>query len=307
MAAGRIQTYIRSILVGWLDWRVLKALVHASDREVDDSLTARTEAFLETQSGQMLDYTARNSGDRRIQYRFPTPETDDMLRAYLRTRWDRHAEAGTLDALDFQTQRYGFTRYTWVDELSLRELGYTLPFGQPLSGLIGGPPYSPVQQSPSGYFARDGRSVTHFQMWPNAGDPLPGGGTASVDYEPGPGTGFFAVILHPPHYFTPGFAWDSGKLWDEASAFWDFGAVAGYPVPAKVILDDYATLIRDFRPSGSSLRHIVVDFVGDCVVDPTTPSGYAGTNFTIYPVWEPAERLPDGTYPSFYNSGWRSP
>lgn len=307
MAAGRIQTYIRSILVGWLDWRVLKALVYTSDREVDDSLTARTEAFLETQSGQMLDYTARNSGDRRIQYRFPTPETDDMLRAYLRTRWDRHAEAGTLDALDFQTQRYGFTRYTWVDELSLRELGYTLPFGQPLSGLIGGPPYSPIQQSPSGYLARDGSSITHFQMWPKAGDPLPGGGTASVDYEPGPGTGFFAVILHPPHYFTPSpYLWDGGELWDQQGVYWDLGVVVGYPTtPPAVILDDYATLIRDYRPAGSSLRHIVVDFVGDCVIDPATTSGYSGTAFVVYPVREPAERLPNGAYPDLYNFGWK--
>lgn len=307
MAENRIQTYIRSILVSWLDWRVLKAFAHYADKQVDDAVTARTEAFLETQAGGMLDYTARNSDDRRLVYRFPTPESDVQFKAYLRTRWTRHAEAGTLDALDYQTQRYGFKRYTWVDELTLREAGYTLPFGQPLSGLVGGPPYSPIAETPSSYAARDGSSITHFQMWPNTGDPLPGGGTAATDYEPGPGTGFFAIIIHPPHYFSQAPVWDGGELWD-GGATWDFGPIAGYSgVSAKTILDDYAALVGDWRPAGSSLRHIVVDFAGDCVVDPATASGYNGTSFAIYPTWEPGERLPDGTYPSFYNFGWVSP
>ena len=73
---------------------------------------------------------------------------------------------------------------------------------------------------------------------------------------------------------------------------------------ATVRLNDYAALIADYRAAGSSLRHIVVDFVGDCVVDNTTPTGYAGTNFTIFPVWEQAERI-SGGYASFYNYGWR--
>lgn len=308
MAENRIQTYIRSILVSWLDWRVLKAFAHFADKQVDDSVMARTQAFLETQAGPMLDYTARNSNDRRLIYRFPTPESDIQLRAYLRTRWLRHAEAGTFDALDFQTQRYGFKNYTWVDELTLREAGYTLPFGQSLSGLVGGPPYSPIAQSPSGYTARDGSSITRYQMWPNAGDPLPGGGAAAIDYEPGPGTGFFAVIIHPPHYFQPADVWDGGEDWDGADVYWDFGPVAGYPgVSAKTILDDYAALVADWRPSGSSLRHIVVDFAGDCVVDPATPSGYNGTYFSVYPVWEPSQRQPDGSFTSLYNFGWVSP
>ena len=307
MPADRIQTYIRSILVSWLDWRVLKALVHQADREVDDALTARREAFLETQAGPMLDYSARNSNDRRLIYRFPTPESDTDLRAYLRTRWERHKEAGTLDALDYQTQRFGFKRYTWVDELSLREAGYTLPFGQPLSGLVGGPPYSPIQESPSGYFARDGSSITHYQMWPNAGDPLPGGGTAAVDYEPGPGTGFFAIIIHPPHYFSPAPVWDGGETWD-GGEYWDFGPVAGYPgVSAATVLNDYAALVRDWRWAGSSLRHIVVDFAGDCVIDPATDSGYNGSNFTIYPTPEPVEVRPGEPFVSLYNFGWKNP
>lgn len=305
---NRIQNYIQSILVSWLDYRVLRAYQQQDDAFVDASLTARSQGFLETQDGQMLDYTARNSDDRRIIYKFPTPETDAQLRAYLRTRWERHGEAGTLDALDYQTNRYGFTRHTWVDELSLRELGY-LGFGQTsLTGLVGGPPYSPINSTVSSLLAPDGSPITTYQMWPNAGDTLPGGGTAAVDYEPQPGTGFFAVILHPPHYFTPAFAWDSGHDWDEADLYWDFGPVNGYPgVSAKTILDDYAALINDFRASGSSLRHIVVDFAGDCVIDNTTPTGYAGTSFAIYPVWEPSELRPDGTYVSLYNFGWRSP
>ncbi len=305
---SRIQRYIQSILVSWLDYRALRAYQQQDDAFVDAAVTARTEGFLETQAGPMLDYTARNSDDRRIVYKFPTPESDLQLRNYLRGRWSRHGEAGTLDALDFQTQRYGFSRYTWVDELSLREAGYT-GFGQTTLGLVGGPPYSPINQSVSTTLkARDGSPITLYQMWPNAGDTLPGGGTAAVNYEPGPGTGFFAVILHPPHYFTQSYAWDSGHLWDEAGLCWDFGPVDGYPgVTAKTILDDYAALIADYRASGSSLRHIVVDFVGDCVIDNTTPTGYAGTNFAIYPVWEPSEMLPDGTFASLYNFGWRTP
>lgn len=301
---SRITTYIQSILVSWLDFRVLKAFCQYFDIFVDDALTAKSQAFLETQSGQMLDYTARNSNDRRIIYRFPTPESDTQFKAYLRTRWTRHLEAGTLDALDYQTVRYGFTRYTWVDELSLRDLGYTA-FGQPSNGLIGGPPYSPINATPSGYLARDGSSITRYQMWPNQGDTLPGGGTAAENYEPGPGTGFFAIIIHPPHYFQPGIVWDGGALWDDGSV-WDFGSVLGYPgIPARVILEDYATLIRDWRPTGSSLRHIVVDFVGDCVIDNATTTGYSGTNFVIFPTREPAERLSSGGYVNLYNFGWK--
>jgi hypothetical protein len=302
---SRIQKYIKDILVSWLDERLLRAFNQQADFFVDDSVTARTQGFLETQDGPMLDYTARNSGDRRLLYRFPTPESDTEFRSYLRTRWARHEEAGALDALDAQTRRYGFTRYTWVNELMLREAGYATPFGQPANGLVNGPPYSPVLTRDSGQTAPDGSVIPTYQMWPRNGDPLPfGGGTAAGDCEPGPGTGFFAVILHPPHYFQPPAVWDGGELWDGGS-WWDFGAVYGYPgVSASTILADYAALIADYRAAGSSLRHIVVDFVGDCVVDNTTPTGYAGTNFTIFPVWEQAERI-SGGYASFYNYGWR--
>lgn len=306
---NRIQAYIQSILVSWLDYRVLRAYQQQDDAFVDAALTAKQQGFLETQEDQMLDYTGRNSDDRRIIYRFPTPESDVQFRSYLRTRWDRHGEAGTLNALDYQTLRYGFSRYTWVDELALRELGY-LGFGQTsVTGLVGGPPYSPINVSPSPtLIAPDGTPINIYQMWPNVGDPLPGGGTAAVDYEPQPGTGFFSVILHPPHYFTPAYAWDSGHKWDETALYWDFGPVNGYPgVSAKTILNDYAALIADYRASGSSLRHIVVDFVGDCVIDNTTPTGYAGTRFTIFPVWEPSELRTDGTFLSLYNYGWVSP
>jgi len=303
--SNRIVQYIRNIVVSWIDERVLRAFNQWVDLWVDDAVTCRTEAFLETQAGEMLDMTARNSGDRRLLYRFPTPESDAQFRAYLRTRWDRHFEDGTIDALNYQTQRFGFSRYTWVDELSLREAGYSA-FGQPANGLVGGAPYSTIVQSDSGYRAPDGSAILTNKMWPVTGDPLPGGGTAASDYSPGPGTGFFAVILHPPHYFLPPPVWDGGELWD-GGACWDFGAVVGYSVSAKTVLNDYVALLRDFRASGSSLRHIVVDFVGDCVVDNTALSGYSGTNFSIFPVWEQSEQLPGGTYASFYNFGWKSP
>jgi hypothetical protein len=274
MAAGdRMVRYLRQILVHWVDERVLLAIAQWWDAFVDAMATAKGEAFLETQSDAMLDYTARNSGDRRILYRFPTPEGEADFRAYLRTRWARHRESGTQDALDYQTQRYGFKRYTWVDELSLREAGYTLPFGQPANGIIGSKPY------PDGTWL-DGS-------------------------EPGPGTGFFAVILHPPHHFTVGEVWDGGRDWDDGLT-WDFGVPSGYPAAtAANILDDYAALIRDFRCAGSSLRHIVVDFVGDCVIDNAAASGYSGTNFVIYPTREPTEKLPDGTFNDLYNFGWK--
>lgn len=303
---NRIVEYIKKIVPSWIDERVLRALNQWADYFVDDAVTCKSEAFLETQSGPMLDLTARNSGDRRINYRFPTPESDAQLRAYLRDRFSRHIEAGTLDALDYQTRRYGFTRYTWVDELTLREVGYTA-FGQPANGLVGGAPYSPIIQAPTASKAPDGSTIISNKMWPVTGDPLPGGGTAAVDYFPGPGTGCFAVILHPPHYFDVPFIWDGGELWD-GGATWDFGAVLGYSgVKARTILNDYAALIRDFRASGSSLRHIVVDFVGDCVVDNAEPTGYNGTKFSIFPCWEQPEKQPGGTYASFYNFGWKSP
>ena len=60
---SRIQKYIKDILVSWLDERLLRAFNQQADFFVDDSVTARTQGFLETQDGPMLDYTARNSGD----------------------------------------------------------------------------------------------------------------------------------------------------------------------------------------------------------------------------------------------------
>ena len=273
MAANRITNYIAKLMPSWLDFRVLKALTGQADAWVDDALNAKRQAYIETQDGPLLDLSARNSGDRRLQYRFPTPESDDQLRAYLRTRWTQHLRAGTLDALDAQVQRWGFSKYTWVDELSLRAAGYTGAFGNDADGLV------------------------------------PGTLPTDPPLAPGPGSGFFAIILHPPHYFSLPEEWDvTAKLWDDPGFWWDFGPVYGYPgVAPNAVLKDFAALMGGWRQGGSSLRHVVVDFAGDCVVDNGTASGYSGSTFVVWPNWEPNEQLPDGTYPARYNLGWKSP
>ena len=261
MAANRITNYIAKLMPSWLDFRLLKALTEQADAWVDDALNAVRQAYIETQDGPLLDLSARNSGDRRLQYRFPTPESDDQLRAYLRTRWTRHLEAGTLDALDYQVKRWGFPKYTWVDELSLRAAGYTGAFGNDADGLVGG--------------------------------------------LPGPGSGFFAIILHPPHYFSLPEKWDvTTKKWDDEEFWWDLGPIYGYAgVAPSTVLNDFAALIGDWRQSGASLRHVVIDFAGDCVVDNSTADGYAGTNYVVWPHWERTEVAGS----RLYNLSWKVP
>lgn len=273
MAANRITNYVAKILPSWIDGRVLLALTKQADTLVDRAVNCRRQAFIETQDGPLLDLSARNSGDRRLQYRFPTPESDDQLRAYLRTRWTQHMKAGTLDALDAQVKRWGFPNYTWVDELTLRAAGYTGAFGNDADGLV------------------------------------PGTLPTDPPLAPGPGSGFFAVIIHPPHYFSVAEKWDvTAKLWDDALFWWDFGTVYGYPgVAPATILKDFAALIGDWRQAGASLRHVVVDFAGDCIVDNGSATGYSGTNFTVWQNWESNEQLPNGSFPARYNLSWKVP
>ncbi len=260
----RIQDYIAKIVPAWIDFRLLKELCAQVDRWVDDAVTCRSQAFLESQDGPLLDLTGRNSGDRRLRYRFPTPESDEQYLSYLRTRWTRHGEAGTQDALDYQVRRWGFKNYQWVDELSLRVAGYVGAFGNDADGL-------------------------------------------DAQGRPGPGSNFFALIIRPPHYFSQAEAWDvTAKPWDDPELWWDFGPVIGYPgVAPAAVLRELQVHIGDWRQSGASLRHIVVDFVGDCVVDNSTADGYAGSGYVVFPCWEPTELRVDGTYAPLYNLSWK--
>lgn len=264
---SRITDYISKIVPSWIDFRVLRALTGQADQWVDDAVQCRRQAFLETQDGPMLDYTGRNSNDRRVRFKFPVPESDAEYRAYLRTRWLRHGEAGTLDALDYQVRRWGFTNYQWVDELTLREAGYVGAFGNDADGLVNTP----------------------------------------VTNSPGPGSGFFALIIRPPHYFQPAELWDvTTKKWDDADLWWDFAGIYGYPGVAPIqVLRELQSHIGEWRQSGASLRHIVVDFVGDCVVDNAATYGYTGSSYAVYPCWELEELRTDGTYAPLYNLSWK--
>ena len=233
----------------------------------DASLTiARQQGFLETQDGQMLDYTARNSDDRRIIYRFPTPESDAAFRSYLRTLAQAWRSGHTGRALDYQTQRYGFSRYTWVDELSLRSWAIWASGRPPPQGLIGGPPYSPINlRRRRRLTAPDGTPINLYQMWPNAGDPCRAAVRLRWDYEPQRGTGFFAVILHPPHYFTPSWVEIVGTYGMKLAYIGILAQPMGIQGQRKDDSRRLRRMIADYRASGLSLRHIVVDFAGDCV------------------------------------------
>lgn len=267
---NRITTYITKILPSWINNQFMLALSGQADQLVDYYLQVKKQAFILSQDGGMLDLSARNSGDRRLQYRFPTPESDDQLKAYLLTRWTRHLEAGTQDALDFQVRRFGFTNYTWVTEQGLRDAGYVGAFGNDADGL------------------------------------QPGTLPTDPPLVPGPGSNYFAIIIRPPHYFTPAEKWDvTTKKWDDPDIWWDLGKPYGYPVDPNTVLNDFAELISDWRQSGASLRHVVIDFVGDCVVDNATASGYSGTNYAVWGHWETTERRADGTYLENYNFSWK--
>lgn len=117
--------------------------------------------------------------------------------------------------------------------------------------------------------------------------------------------GFCGLVLRGRHGLLPGFSWDDGTLWDEPGTFWDLAAEGDAP-PYQVLLD-LAYMVNRAMPSGSCLRHFVVDLAGDAAVDDASDFGYSGSRLVVAPVRLPHEVLPDGSYPDRFGSGWKPP
>lgn len=126
--SARIVNRMRPLLTSYLraphGWSLMGSLFGQLDGIVQAMADGVRQSLIAVCDDDVLDLHARNSNDRRALI-----ETLAQLRAYLLTRWDRKAEAGTEDGLHVQLTRIGYPRHDLVSELELREAGIVGAFG----------------------------------------------------------------------------------------------------------------------------------------------------------------------------------
>jgi len=106
--------------------------------------------------------------------------------------------------------------------------------------------------------------------------------------------GFFFIIVKQPYPFPLSYsAWDGGGSWDDGVARWGWADNTD-------LLNNIRSILRGWKPSGTSCRFIVFDEDGTAGWN---AGGLTG-NYALIAINEPWEITPSGLVAYYYNSSF---